>query len=89
MRIFATIVSITLTLAAVTPARVVSFGGEPPAALPEYAVAASATDDTVLADVKDYFEERSYAWALAAANALADRWPDSSARAESDYCRLR
>ncbi len=26
----------TLTLAAAAPARVVSFGGEPPAALPEY-----------------------------------------------------
>jgi len=89
MRAFATVVSVTLTLAATAPARVVSLGGEPPAASPEYDVPAGATDETVLADVRDYFDERSYAWALAAANALAERRPESAARAEGDYYRLR
>ena len=89
MKLFSIIAVTTLTLAAAAPARVASLGGEPLAALPEYDVAAGATDDTVLADVRDYFGERSYAWALAAANALAERWPDSGARAESDYYRLR
>lgn len=89
MRAFATVVFVTLTLAASAPARVVHIGGEAPGALPEYEVAASASDEDVLADVRSYFDEKSYAWALAAANALADRWPDSGARAESDYVRLR
>jgi uncharacterized protein YfaS (alpha-2-macroglobulin family) len=89
MRVFATVVSVTLTLAATAPARVVSFGGEPLAALPEYDITAGATEEQVLADVRSYFDEQSYAWALAAANALAERWPDSQSRAENDYYRLR
>jgi len=66
MRAFAIVVFVTLTLAATAPARVVSFGDEPSAALPEYDVAGDAKDGTVLADVRDYFEERSYDWALEA-----------------------
>ncbi len=89
MKVLTTVLFVALTLAATAPARVVHIGGEAPAALPEYEVAAGATVETVLADVRRYFDERSYAWALAAANALADRWPDSDARAEGDYVRLR
>ena len=89
MRAFATVVFVTLTLVGLTPARVFAIDAESPAALPEYDVAAGATDETVLADVRNYFDEKSYAWALAAANPLAERWPDSGARAESDYIRLR
>jgi hypothetical protein len=89
MRAFATVLFVTLTLAATAPARVVHIGGEAPAALPEYGVARGASDEDVLADVRGYFDERSYAWALAAGNALAERWPESGARAESDYVRLR
>jgi uncharacterized protein YfaS (alpha-2-macroglobulin family) len=89
MRVFAAAVTVTLTLAAAAPARVVHIGYDAPAALPEYAVATGADEEAVLADVRGYFQEESYAWALAAANALTERWPDSPARAESDYYRLR
>jgi len=89
MKALISVILITLTLVGLSPARVVHIGGEALTALAEYDVAAGATDETVLADVRDYFDERSYAWALAAADALAERRPDSGARAESDYYRLR
>ncbi len=60
---FATVLFVTLTLAASAPARVVHIGGEVPSVIPECEVAAGASDEDVLPDLRDYFDERSYAWA--------------------------
>jgi len=79
----------TFYLAGAAAAKVVPLGGGEAEAPPRYDVKADATAESVLADARAYFEERSYAWALAAADALSARWPDSAARAEGDYLRLR
>ena len=54
MRIFAIIVSVTLTLAATAPARVVSLGGEPRGALPPMSKAVALVVGFASKKVVDY-----------------------------------
>ena len=61
----------------------------PPPVGPDYKDNPPASADAALADAREYYDEASYAWALAAAEELAKRWPDGPARDEGDLVALR
>ena len=62
---------------------------EPPPVGPDYKDNPPASADAALEDARTYYDEASYTWALAAAEELKKRWPDSPARAEGDLIALR
>jgi len=77
--------------ATLIPAAAFANGGDepPPPVGPDYKANPPSSDTAALADARRYYDEYSYAWALAAAEELAARWPGSSARAEADLIALR
>jgi uncharacterized protein YfaS (alpha-2-macroglobulin family) len=88
MKTITTVLALTLVAAATAAANGHTSDAPPPVG-PDYEKNPPASADAALADARTFFDEGSYKWALAAAEELAKRWPDSAARAEGDLVALR
>jgi uncharacterized protein YfaS (alpha-2-macroglobulin family) len=88
MKTLTTVLALTLVAAAAAVADGHTSEAPPPVG-PDYEKNPPASADAALTDARTYFDEGSYTWALAAAEELQKRWPDSAARAEGDLVALR